>query len=122
METLFGAADIPGDNQIRIPVDGIGPAVFAGVCHENLKTADESGATGAYRVLDGDVLPDLDGFWHYSSKKIHCEHCQNPLMKSFVKKTKTDNEAAMLHSKYCKKLLLNHFYTTKISDNEIILK
>jgi hypothetical protein len=75
METLFEVTDIPGDNQIRILADGIAPAVFAGVFRENLKTADEAGVLDTYRVLDGGVLPALDGLWHYSSKKIHCEHC-----------------------------------------------
>lgn len=47
---------------------------------------------------------------------------KNPLMKAFVKRTKIDENAVMLSPKYCKRLLLNKFYTTKVGDKEIMLK
>ncbi|MDR1193065.1 MAG: class I SAM-dependent methyltransferase [Peptococcaceae bacterium] len=46
----------------------------------------------------------------------------NPLTKSFVKNTKIDENAVMLDPKYCKRLLLNKFYHTKIGDKETILE
>jgi trans-aconitate methyltransferase len=45
----------------------------------------------------------------------------NPLTKSLVKKTKIDEDATMLHPKYCKRLMSNHFYKTKVTDKEIVL-
>jgi hypothetical protein len=47
---------------------------------------------------------------------------KNPLTKGFVKKTKIDENAIMLNSKYCKRLLLNKFYNTKIGDKETLLE
>jgi ubiquinone/menaquinone biosynthesis C-methylase UbiE len=47
---------------------------------------------------------------------------KNPITKSVVKRSKIDENAIMLNPKYCKRLLLNKFYDTKIRDKEIILK
>jgi SAM-dependent methyltransferase len=47
---------------------------------------------------------------------------KNPLTKLTVKKSKIDEEAIMLNPKYCKRLLLNRFYKTRIGDKEILLK
>ena len=47
----------------------------------------------------------------------------NPITKSIVKKSKIDEDAIMLSPKYCKKLLSNIFYHTKVNNKEIkILK
>ena len=75
LETLFGVAKIPSDNQIRTFLDDIEPDVLSEVFAQALQIADEDGALHPYRVLDGGVLIALDGLWHYSSRKIHCEGC-----------------------------------------------
>ena len=75
VETLFGAFDIPSDNQIRTLLDGIEPGSLREVFSRNLRIADEAGAIKPYRVLDGGVLMALDGLWYYSSQEIQCEHC-----------------------------------------------
>jgi hypothetical protein len=75
VETLFGATEIPSDNQIRTLVDGIAPESLGEAFEGTLRTAEEAGAIKPYRVLDGGVLLALDGLWYYSSQEIHCEHC-----------------------------------------------
>ena len=47
---------------------------------------------------------------------------KNPITRSIVKKSKIDENAVMLNSIYCKRLLLNIFYQTKIKNKEISLK
>ena len=47
---------------------------------------------------------------------------KNPLTKLTVKKSKIDEKATMLSPKYCKRLLSNNFYKTKMGDKEILLK
>jgi hypothetical protein len=47
---------------------------------------------------------------------------KNPITKSFVKRSKIDENAVMLNPKYCRRLLLNRFYNTKIGDKEILLR
>jgi hypothetical protein len=69
LETLFGAGQIPGENQIRTLLDGIDPPVMGGVFERNLRMADEAGIIGQYRVLDRGVLLALDGLWRYSSRE-----------------------------------------------------
>jgi hypothetical protein len=75
VETLFGAFDIPSDNQIRTLLDNIEPESLSEVFDISLRIADEAGAIEPYRVLDGGVLVALDGLWYYSSEEIHCKHC-----------------------------------------------
>jgi hypothetical protein len=47
---------------------------------------------------------------------------RKPLTKSMVKASQVDEYATMLHPKYCKQHLKNHFYKTKIGDKEILLQ
>jgi hypothetical protein len=75
VETLFGAGEIPSDNQIRTLLDGIEPLAMGEVFERNLRIADGAGIIEGYRVLDGGVLLALDGLWYYSSKEVRCEHC-----------------------------------------------
>lgn len=46
---------------------------------------------------------------------------KNPLTRLVVRKSKVDKETAMLSCKYCKRLLLNTFYNTKVNNKGIIL-
>jgi hypothetical protein len=82
LETLLGVMEIPSDNQIRTLLDGIEPSVLGGVFERNLLRAEEAGLLEGYRVLDGGMLLALDGLWHYSSRKIHCERCLHATSKS----------------------------------------
>jgi hypothetical protein len=76
METLFGVSEIPCDNRIRELTDGIEPGALSGVFMDNLRTAEEAGALKEYRVLDGGVLPAMDGLWYHASQKAGCGHCR----------------------------------------------
>jgi hypothetical protein len=77
METLFGVSEIPCDNKIRELMDGIEPGALSGVFMDNLCTAEEVGVLKEYRVLDGGVLPAIDGLWYHASQKVRCDHCRH---------------------------------------------
>jgi hypothetical protein len=49
----------------------------AGVFTDNLRTAEEAGVPEEYRVLDGGVLPAMDGLWYHASQKAGCGHCRH---------------------------------------------
>jgi hypothetical protein len=63
LETLLGVTEAPSDNQIRTLLDGVEPSAMGEVFEKNLRIADEAGILTGYRVLDGGVLPALDGVW-----------------------------------------------------------
>jgi trans-aconitate methyltransferase len=75
------------------------------VLHHIPQNEHEYWMSGLYTVLDKN---------HAGGVIVIFEHnMKNPLTKSFVKKTKIDENAIMLNPKYCKRLLLNKFYNTR---------
>jgi SAM-dependent methyltransferase len=75
----------------------------------------------------------VNGLYNILTKNENCaggggvivifEHnMKNPITKSFVKRSKIDENAVMLNPRYCKRLLMNKFYDTKIGDKEILLR
>jgi hypothetical protein len=75
LETVFEVPALPSDTWIRTRMDLIPPEQSGGVFNSTLKTADEAGLPGGYRVPGGGVLIALDGLWYHSSEKIHCDRC-----------------------------------------------
>lgn len=74
-QTLFGMADIPTDNYIRLMLDGAPPAAFDGLFLKALATAEAAGALPRFHCLGGRLLVALDGTEHFCSRKIHCTQC-----------------------------------------------
>jgi hypothetical protein len=73
---------------------------------------------GLYNILSEVKVAHWEGGYI-----VIIEHnMKNPLTKAVVKKAKIDEDATMLHPKYCKLLLEREFYNTKVSNKEIILK
>jgi hypothetical protein len=76
-ETLFGVYEIPCDNKIWELTDGIEPGALSGVFMDNLRTTEGVGVLKEYRVLDGGVLPAMDGLWYHASQKVWCGYCRH---------------------------------------------
>jgi trans-aconitate methyltransferase len=73
---------------------------------------------GLYNILSSNVNNTVGGGYIV----IFEHNLFNPVTKSVVKKSKVDEDATMLSPKYCKRLLSNNFYHTKINGKEIKLK
>ena len=75
VQSLFGAAHIPSDAQIRNLLDPQEPEALYGVFrkgHELLRDSGKMEAFGSYR---GQYLISCDGTGTVSSQEIHCENC-----------------------------------------------
>ena len=75
VQGLFDVKRIPGDNHKRNMADAIEPSAITPVFNETLKAAQQSGVINEYRVLDGGVLPAVDGLWYFNSAKINRPRC-----------------------------------------------
>ena len=72
--TLFGAHDIPSDNQIRTLLDATDPAAVEPLFAYLFSALEQAGVVDTYRSVGGAVLLALDGTEYCSSPTIHCAH------------------------------------------------
>jgi hypothetical protein len=75
LDTLFGVKNIPSSDQIKNIVDEIDPKDLESVFDDGLRLMKKEGVFAQYRVLDGEIPVAVDGTWHYSSRKVSCDHC-----------------------------------------------
>jgi len=88
--SLFGVKKIPSDNQIRALLDGVDPSYLKPVYREAVAGLEEAGGLTKFRSFQQTLLIAMDGTWYFSSKKIHCEHCNS--------KTNVDGKTTYYHS------------------------
>jgi hypothetical protein len=73
--TLFGAHDIPSDNQIRSLLDATAPSAVEPMYAYLFNALEQAGVTDAHRSVGQTLLLAMDGTEYFSSPTIHCEHC-----------------------------------------------
>ena len=74
-ESLFSIKKIPGDNQIRNLLDPVPASNVSRTFQKVYEWLKEKGVLKKFLYLDGEILVALDGTEYFSSKKIHCPHC-----------------------------------------------
>lgn len=75
MHTLFGAFQIPCDNQIRNLLDAVEPKELDGMYDFMFDGLQTAGVLEQYRFLQGRLLLALDGVTYFSSDAVHCKQC-----------------------------------------------
>jgi len=75
VQSLFGAYEIPCDNQIRQLLDPIAPAAVGDVFWEIYQLLAEAGALRRHRGINGTLLCGIDGTQYFSSSAISCANC-----------------------------------------------
>ncbi len=73
--SLFGLEKIACENQIRTLLDPIPAAKIFGTFHTVWNWLRENKILNHFKYLDEEILLALDGTEYYSSKNIHCPHC-----------------------------------------------
>ncbi|MEM8778750.1 MAG: ISNCY family transposase [Cyanobacteria bacterium P01_G01_bin.49] len=73
--SLFGLTKIPCDNQVRALLDPIPASKISGAFDSVWIWLNENQIINDFKYLDNQFLLALDGTEYYSSKKIHCPHC-----------------------------------------------
>jgi len=81
-ESLFGAYQIPSDNQIRNLLDPISPDYLKPLYWSFYNGLKESGKLNEFKVLADHTLVAVDGVEYFSSQKIHCDCCSTKKLKN----------------------------------------
>ena len=74
-ESLFGLEEIPCDNHIRTLLDPIPATKIFPTFQTVWEWLRENKIINHFKYLDEEILLALDGTEYYSSKNIHCPHC-----------------------------------------------
>lgn len=75
VQSMFGAHEIPSDNQIRNLLDTVKPQALEPLYDALLEGLMNEGVIERYRTLQGKVLLALDGVTYFSSTTLHCAQC-----------------------------------------------
>lgn len=75
VQSMFGAHEIPSDNQIRNLLDTVKPQALEPLYDALLEGLMNEGVIERYRTLQGKVLLALDGVTYFSSSTLHCAQC-----------------------------------------------
>ncbi|CAK0773578.1 transposase [Gammaproteobacteria bacterium] len=73
--TLFGAHEIPSDNQIRTLLDATPPSAVTPMFFYLFNALEQAGIVDAQRSVGGALLVAFDGTEYFSSQTIHCDAC-----------------------------------------------
>ena len=75
VQSLFGAYEIPCDNQIRKLLDPIPAEAVGAVFWQIYQLVDEAGVLKTYRGLNDTLLCGIDGTQYFSSPVLSCANC-----------------------------------------------
>jgi len=97
LQTIYHIAAIPSDTQMRSALDPVSPLLLRPIFAKLFATLCDVGLLKSYRYCQGHVIVSIDGVQHFSSTKIHCDHCttrkrRNSTISKLSKMT-TDNAA-----------------------------
>jgi hypothetical protein len=74
-ESLFGLTEIPCNNQLRTLLDPVPAKIVFPTFKKLFQWLDDHQLINQFKYLENQILVAFDGTEYYSSKKIHCPHC-----------------------------------------------
>lgn len=75
LRALYHIKDLPGDTQMRAALDPVAPAPLRALFHTLFTGLAQVGVVKQYHYWSGYLLVAVDGIEHFSSTRIHCQHC-----------------------------------------------
>ncbi len=75
LQTLYHIGAIPCDTQMRTALDPVSPLLLRRLFAKLFATLSESSAIKSYHYWQQHVIVSIDGVEHFSSTRIHCDHC-----------------------------------------------
>lgn len=81
LRRIFGIAQIPSDTQLRTILDGVNPASLRPLFKDIVRRLQRNKVLPELRFMGRYYLVSLDGTSYFSSKKIHCDACQQRVYK-----------------------------------------
>ena len=75
LKAIYHIQAIPSDTPMRTTLDPVSPAPVRALFAKLFTTLRQSGVVKEYRYWKHHVIVSIDGVEHFSSTKIHCQHC-----------------------------------------------
>jgi hypothetical protein len=76
LKTIYRLDYVPCDTRMREVLDPVEPDQLRPVFNDVLRELQRGKVLKRFEFLEGKVLLALDGVQHFSSDKVHCDHCQ----------------------------------------------
>jgi hypothetical protein len=75
LKTIYQIRSIPSDTQMRTTLDPLSPAPLRTLFAKLFYQLSEAGVIKEYEYWKGQLVISIDGVEHFSSTKVHCNHC-----------------------------------------------
>jgi Transposase DDE domain len=75
LQAIYHIGAIPSDTQMRATLDPVSPLPLRTLFATLFAILCEAGVIKQYHYWQGHVIVSIDGVEHFSSAKIHCDHC-----------------------------------------------
>ena len=75
LQAIYHIAAIPSDTQMRAALDPVSPLPLRSLFAKLVAMLAAAGVVKSYHYWQGRVIVSIDGVEHFSSTKIHCDHC-----------------------------------------------
>lgn len=75
LKAIYQIRSIPSDTQMRTTLDPLSPAPLRTLFAKLFHKLSEAGVIKDYEYWKGQLVISIDGVEHFSSTKVHCNHC-----------------------------------------------
>jgi hypothetical protein len=75
LKAIYQIQAIPCDTQMRTILDPLAPTPLRSLFAQLFNQLREAGVIKAYEYWKGQLVVSLDGVEHFSSTRVHCNHC-----------------------------------------------
>ena len=75
LKAIYHIQSIPSDTQMRTALDPLDPTPLRAIFPRFYSELNRAGVIKEYEYWKGHVIISIDGVEHFSSTKVHCDHC-----------------------------------------------
>src|SRR5215510_8568400 len=75
LKAIYRLHAIPSDTQMRTTLDPLAPSPLLALFAKLFNKLSKAGVIKEYEYRKSQVIVSIDGVEHFSSTKVHCDHC-----------------------------------------------
>ena len=75
LKAIYRIGSVPGDTQMRAALDPVPPSPLRAIFPQLFHKLGWAGVLKEYEYWKGHLIVSVDGVEHFSSTKVHCDHC-----------------------------------------------
>ncbi len=75
LKAIYQIQSLPSDTQMRTTLDPLSPAPFRTLFAKLFNKLSQAGVIKEYEYWKNHLIVSIDGVEHFSSTKVHCNHC-----------------------------------------------